>query len=452
MNIPYRRIYWRMALFIGAALAAFVALGAASLVFVASFELQSYVATRQGTLGQQAADILGRGGRPALEAWLRSEAMPDDVKIYVLDQDSVDILGRPLPRYLQGFIRDSVVGPAETTQTNYRPVRLAPQLVDRNGDAYAFLVLPSQITLWGSPATAIGLTLVALLVVASVAWLIARTFGRPIAELQHTVREIASGHIDARLPARITTRHDELGALASDFNSMADQIAALLAGRQQLMAELSHELRSPLARLQAALALAAHKQRIESADRERIEQEIQRMDGVIGDLLRFSRLGTTPAIQRRLLRLAPLLAALVADEEIEAGARGCRLQLRSTPELAVIGDPELLRSGLENILRNAIRYSPPYAEVEISAGITADNVVISFADRGPGVPADDLARIFEPYYRSSGSTDSGGTGLGLAIARRVFEAHGGSVSAMARHGGGLVVTARIPVAEVMADD
>ena len=169
------------------------------------------------------------------------------------------------------------------------------------------------------------------------------------------------------MPATITRRRDELGALAADFNSMADKLAALLASRQQLMGELSHELRSPLARLQAALALAEHRQSIGTTERERIEQEVQRMNLIIGDLLRFSRLDAAAAIVRRLVRLDSLLAELMRDEEIEAAAHPCRLALNAAPRLEMIGDPHLLRSGFENIVRNAIRYAPPDSVVDVVA-------------------------------------------------------------------------------------
>lgn len=449
--LPYRGIYLRMALYVGAALAAFVALAAGSLLLVASSELRSYVQARQSTLGQEAADVLTAGGRDALEHWLRTADLPDDVTIFVLDESSQDILGRPLPDYLKEFVRTSVVGPPETPGANYLPVRLAPHLVAADGTHYAFLPLPNRITLWGSPATALGLILAALLVIGSVAWFIARTFGRPIGELQSAVRELASGHLEARVPARFTRRHDELGALASDFNSMADQIANLLSSRQQLMAELSHELRSPLARLQAALALAAHREQLGPAERERIEQEMRRLDLVIGDLLRFSRLGTAAAIQRRLLRLDQLIAELVSDEQIEAAAHACTLKVDAARDLTVVGDPELLRSGLENILRNAIRYAPAGSTVEITAYAAGTQVIVTIADRGPGVPVEYLQQIFEPYFRvpaAGAGAASSGTGLGLAIARRVFEAHGGGVSANAREGGGLAVTARVPSADL----
>lgn len=449
-DLPYPRLYLRLAVWIGVALTTFILFGAASLALIASWELRGYIATKQSSLGQEAADVLTAGGRPALERWLRDEVHPPpNVTVYVLDADSHDILDRPVPGPYAGFVRNTVVGNPEPPGTNYRGVRLAPQLIAPDGTVYSFLVLPRGINLWGSPAIALGLAIVALLVIAVVAWLIARAFGRPIGELQRAARLLASGDTSARVPAALAARRDELGQLALDFNAMADQLSALLASRQQLMAELSHELRSPLARLQAALALAAHRQTVGEAERERIEQEVQRMDRVIGDLLRFSRLEAAANLARRLLRLDELLGELVRVEEVEASARGCRLELRAAGDLSLVGDPELLRSGLENILRNAIRYAPRGSAVEISAERSGERLRVRIADRGPGVPAGQLGRIFEPYVRvAPGEPPTTGSGLGLAIARRVFTAHGGNVSAAARDGGGLEVTVDLPALEI----
>lgn len=450
MRFPYQRLYLRMAFYIGAALLAFIGLAIVSVVAVASFQLESYIATKQSALGKTAANVLASGGRPALEKWLRTDAaVPPDVTIFILDESGTDIFGRRVPPSYANFVRHSVVNAPELPDSNYRPVRLAPQLIGPDKRAYAFLVLPNQITVWGSPATAAGLLIAALLVIATVAWLIARTVGRPIGELQVAVRELALGHTKARVPATITRRRDELGSLAADFNSMADKLAALLASRQQLMGELSHELRSPLARLQAALALAEHRQSIGTAERERIEREVQRMDLVIGDLLRFSRLDAAAAIVRRLVRLDSLLAELVRDEEIEAAAHRCRLALAATPDLEMIGDPQLLRSGFENIVRNAIRHAPPDSVVDVVAKRDGTRLKVTILDRGPGVSPELLTRIFDPYVRAPKSADdSSGTGLGLAIARRVFEVHGGNIVAKPRPGGGLMFSVELPATEL----
>jgi len=450
MELPYPRLYLRMAVYIGATLAAFILIGAAILALIASYELQGYVATRHGNLGLEAADVLTAGGRPGLQRWLSEEAdIPPDVSVFILDQAGRDILGRELPGEFITFIRNFAVTPADETESNYRPLRLAPQLVGPDGQIYAFIVVPKTIGIWGSPATFLGLITVALLVIGSVAWLIASRFGRPIGELQSTVRQLASGHIDARVPKAISSRRDELGALAADFNSMADQLQSLIDSREQLMQEMSHELRSPLARLQASLALATHRQRLDDVERELIEREVRCIDQTIGEMLHFSRLDAPATLAHRLIRVGKLLRELVDVEEIEARARGCRLELTSEPNLQVIGDPDLLRSGFENILRNAIRYAPADSCVELSAQKNESGIVIKISDRGIGIPEQYLDRIFEPFFRVKNSvSDASGSGLGLAIAKRAFQVSGGNIIAEQRDGGGLTFTITLPAADL----
>ncbi|MDP6437951.1 MAG: ATP-binding protein [Gammaproteobacteria bacterium] len=450
MQWPRSRLYLRMAVHIGAALAAFIALGAAALATIAAFELRGYVETRHSTLGREAARVLVSGGRPALENWLRTDAdIPEDVSIYILDRNSKDILGRKLPDLYQNFVQTSVVGADNDETANFRAVRLAPELIGPDNESYFFLVLPKGITIWGSPATALGLITAALLVVASVAWLIASGVGRPIGELQRAVSELAAGHTDARVPASIAGRRDELGVLAANFNAMANQLDGLIASREQLMREMSHELRSPLTRLQTAIVLASEHNKLDPSEQERIDMEIRRMNQAIGEMLHYSSLDTRVTMQRRLLRVGKLLRRLAEVEELEASDHGCTINVDKESNLAVVGDRELLRRGFENILRNAIRFAPSGSSIDITARRKGKFIVVEISDRGPGVPTADLEHIFEPYTRSTDTSDrSVGTGLGLAIVKRVFERHAGEVIASLRDGGGLTIRVKIPAAEL----
>jgi two-component system OmpR family sensor kinase len=458
VKLAYPRLYLRTAAHIGLALAAFVLVGAISLGLIAAWELRGYIETRHSSLGEEAARVLDEGGRTALVIWLRDDAdIPADVSIYILDDKGQDILERQLPDQYTEFVRESVIGEPIAPGSNFKPVRLAPELLGKNGEIYAFLVLPKGISLWGSPATALGLLIVALLVIASVAWVIARAITRPVSELQLAVRELASGNITARVPSNISERHDELGDLAADFNSMARQLSELINARENLLREMSHELRSPLARLQAAIALAAQRNSLEPSEYQRIEQEIDRMNRVIGEMLRYSSLDVSVPPKKKLLRIDKLLKELIKVEEIEATSKGSLLNLDTQNELTTVGDPELLLSGFENILRNAIRYAPEGTTIDIVAkldeepgnGNRKSMIVVDISDRGPGVEAQHLERIFEPYVRvASGAHDFDSTGLGLAIVKRVIERHAGTVVAQPREGGGLTVTVRIPAAKL----
>lgn len=452
-KLPSRRLFLRTSLYIGVAIASFVSIGVISVLLVAAAELRGYIETRAGTLGEQAAAVLADGGSEALRNWLLNEAdIPAGVSIYVLDDASRDLLGKQLPEQYSDFVRDSVIGKPAGVDSNYLPVRLAPQLIAPDGQRFAFLVLPKGISLWGSPATIVSLIIVALLVISIVAWLIARTLSNPISELQLAVGELAVGHTDARVPQTISSRPDELGALAADFNSMADQLAELITGREALIREMSHELRSPLARLQAAIALAAEKGTLPAGEHDRLEQEIARMNRVIGEMLRYSSMDTSIVPRQRLVRIGKLLDELVQDENIEAQTHQCKLRLDKQPNLSVLGDPELLRSCFENILRNAIRYAPAESSIDISATRNDDpegTIIVEISDRGPGVTTEQLERIFEPWYRvARGAHHQDSTGLGLAIVRRVAEHHGGSVFAEQRAGGGLTMRVSLPAADL----
>ena len=445
------RLYLRMALYIGAAIAGFVLLGLASLVLVASKQLENYLVAREGSLGRDAARVLAEGGTPALRRWMTTPGtLPDGVVLYVLDGEGRDLGGQTLPPQYVRFVNRFVLGAVREEETYFRPIRLAPLLIAPDGRRYAFLLLPERIAPWGSPAALTALILAALIVIAVIAALIARAFGQPINELQSVVRSLAGGRITSRAPETLTARQDELGELARDFDVMAAQIERLLAARQQLMRDMSHELRSPLARLQAAIALAERKHPLPQAEHARIVTELERMNQAIGDVLRLTRLESEPLRTKHLLKLDELLTTLIADERDEAAARDVELILESSGLLEVVADPQLLRSGFENVLRNAIRYSPPHSSIQITARLDGDNnnsIVVTLEDRGPGVPREMLERIFEPYTRLSADADDGqGSGLGLAIARRVFEAHGGRIMAEMAEPCGLRVRVLLPAA------
>lgn len=457
---PGSPLYWRLFLTVAAAIVLFIALALVTLALLVSHELDGYVHARQSPLGQQAADVFTRGGRAALRSWLTGGAtgIPGDVTVYVVAPDGSELLGRELPGWSARMMRAIAAHGPDPHPDNYRPTVLAPQLIGPDGDVLSLFVMPRNVGPWGSGTTTLALLALALLVIAAAAWLVARALTRPISELQLAVRGLASGRIEARVPERIAQRGDELGTLATDFNAMAERLAQLLEHRERLLRDVSHELRSPLTRLQAATVLAAHRGGLAPDDRERIDREIRRIDVLIGDILRYSRLGDAGSMARRLVRIDELLRDVARDGELLAAGRGVTLRLLAAPGQVAVGDPALLRSAFDNLVRNAIRHSPPGSEVEIAAA-TGDTIDIEVRDRGEGVPAQYLERIFEPWFRvprepapgGGPSVDGGGStdgGLGLAIARRVFGLHGGDVSARLREGGGLTVAARLPPAQV----
>lgn len=452
---PGSPLYWRLFLTVAAAIVLFITLAVVTIALLVSRELEGYVHARQSPLGQRAADVFTHGGPGALRAWLTSDkaGIPRDVTVYIVAPDGSELLGRELPGWSARMMRAIAAHGPDPHPANYRPTVLAPQLVGPTGEVLSMFVMPRNVGPWGSSTTTLALIALALLVIAAAAWLVARALTRPISELQLAARALASGHAEARVPAHIAQRGDELGALATDFNAMADRLARLREHRQRLLRDVSHELRSPLTRLQAATVLSAHRGGLAPEDHERIEREIRRMDTLIGDILRYSHLDDIAAMARRLVHIDAVLRDVLRDGEIVAAGREVALELAAPPGLLVVGDPELLRSAFDNLVRNAIRHSPPGGKVEIAATAAGPFIEVEVSDRGEGVPAEYLERIFEPWFRlpraalREHAVPSSG-GLGLAIARRVFALHGGAISARQRAGGGLTLAIRLPSAQV----
>ena len=278
--------------------------------------------------------------------------------------------------------------------------------------------------------------------------LLARYFSRPIRVLRAAMETSATGDLNARAGASMGSRQDELAELGHAFDRMADKIAVLLDAQRRLLHDVSHELRSPLARLQASIGLMRQDPKTTAAALERIESESMRMERMIGELLTLSRLeADATGREPEVVSVNELLAALVHDADLEADARLVTLQLELGADRQVLGDPELLHRALDNVIRNAIKYGPANQAIEVNVKLDepSQRYVCTVSDRGPGGPADMLDAIFEPFVRVQGNEAVRGVGLGLALAKRTMAAHGGSVQATLREGGGLVVTLTLPL-------
>jgi len=211
-------------------------------------------------------------------------------------------------------------------------------------------------------------------------------------------------------------------------------------------------LRSPLARMRLAVGLARQPAADLVRQLDRLEREIERLDGLISQVLKLARLhGTESLFERESVDVDEVIEEVVRDANFEAAVKGCKVALKGAAQSTVHGNRELLRSAIENVLRNAVRYSPLGAQVDVAVERDA-GLSILIRDRGPGVPAGDLERIFEPFYRvaESRDRDSGGEGIGLAITSQVMKAHGGSARAENRLGGGLEVRLSLPLAALSA--
>lgn len=271
---------------------------------------------------------------------------------------------------------------------------------------------------------------------------------RPILRLRSATHELSGGNLGARATRGMERRRDEIGGLVRDFNQMAERLEALVTSQQTLLRDISHELRSPLARLNVALGLA--RQRATEAEQpmlDRIEREAERMNQMIGQLINLARMETASGPpQPSPVQLDEIVRQVADDAEFEAQQRNCKVNLEASRTCSTEGNPDQLRSAVENIVRNAVRYSSPGSSIDIS--LRSDNgwATVEVRDHGPGIPDADLDKVFRPFYRVATARDreSGGTGLGLAIAERAVRLHGGTVKAENLQKGGLRVTLKIP--------
>jgi two-component system sensor histidine kinase CpxA len=233
------------------------------------------------------------------------------------------------------------------------------------------------------------------------------------------------------------TRKDEIGDLGHAFNDMAERLETLLTAERRLLQDISHELRSPLARLNIAIELARHAENRDAAA-ERLQREADRLTSLVGSLIEVTRIEGDPAA----VRSEPLSAGAIVDEvvkgcTVEADARQCRLVVRNDITRELIGHPELLRRAVENVLRNAIRYAPRETDVSVEAVDSPSGITITVRDWGPGVPEADIPRLAQPFFRVDEARDSasGGIGLGLSIASRAVRLHHGSLVVENAHPG-----------------
>lgn len=325
------------------------------------------------------------------------------------------------------------------------------------GDAGEYVVIgkqsrPSPWLFFIVPETLPWRLLAIAIVTGLVSAVLARYLTRPIQTLRGAARKLAKGDLDVRVSGELEGADTETLALGQEMDRMAERIQDLLESQRRLLRDVSHELRSPLARLNLALELVRRQSSKEATTAlDRIERETERLSAMIGELLTLSRLESGAAIERpEVLDLSELVEEIGADAGFEAEQKGARVELHVEPNLLVDGNPELLGRAIENIMRNALRFTERGSTVRVDLELRGEELELRVRDHGPGVPADSLEDIFKPFYRVADdrARQTGGVGIGLAITHGAVAAHGGSIVAKNAKGGGLVVEMRLPRAQV----
>jgi two-component system sensor histidine kinase CpxA len=423
-----------------------------------------------GLYAQTAAEILERDGRGALADYLLRVERASGVRAAVLDESGEELAGRPLSTEAKELARRaSASGPFIFEPPRPHQPPLAAQLVRSPRGALLILVgeLPRpefpgpEPPRLGEPGSLLfglrqlGPRLLAVLVIGALfCYGLARYLATPIVKLRGTTRELADGNLTARVSQGLIRRRDEIGYLGRDFNLMAGRIQSLVEAQRRLLGDISHELRSPLARLRVALELA--RRRAVGAEAapalDRMEREAETINEMIGQLLTLARVEIgTEGLKNVRVDLCALLSDVADDADFEARSRGRFVRVTACEACTTTGVAELLRSAVENVVRNAVRYTAEGTTVEISLAIeTAGRerrAIIGVRDFGPGVPAEAINDIFRPFYRVEDARDrqTGGSGLGLAIAARAIHLHEGTITAANAPGGGLTVEISLPV-------
>lgn len=414
-----------------------------------------YTETESRVVMTQIAQVLERGGEAELVIWLRAnQSIRTNTRLLVIRSDGQELLGREVPSSLVHSFAAPDRNASPAGSIDVLPPRPVPELVDREGHHYA-IVMPgwrhlSRVHLFPLlPVEArFFVVLLGLVIIASVSALLTRSIARPVHALRQATRRLSAGELDTRVTDEVVSRSDELGELGRDFNGMAARLQALAQAREQLLRDVSHELRSPLARMRVALGLVTPGDTDTDLVLTRLETEVARLDHLIGQVLSLARLDSSIGeTTTQSVDLTDLINIIARDAEFEGQSR--RVSVTATcPDQPVVipGREAWIASAIENVVRNAIRYSAADSAVDVNLRTGADGTLIEVADRGCGVPEADLCRIFEPFYRvaTARERESGGDGIGLAITARVMQLHGGSAVAESRVGGGLLIRLWFP--------
>src|SRR5256885_8922965 len=406
----------------------------------------------QAQILSQAVQTYETGGQAALAQYLDQVRQSQGVRAYLLDENDQELSGRRS----RDWAKDGEHRRPRSSRGGFlgwmaaRPQRQS--ITSASGHRYTLVMFPPPHGPFGDLGIhGLGI-FIAILSSGLVCFLLARYLTSPVVRLRAATQKLAAGDLTARAGVPPPGRHDEIAELVRDFHTMADHLETSVKAQARLLNEISHELRSPLARLNVALGLSRQRSGPEAQSAlERIELEANRLNELIGRLLTIARLESgDQAMQKVPTRLQELIREIAQDAEFEAQSRKCHVDVTKVDDCMVMGDPSLLRSAVENVVRNAIQYTREGTDVQIHLecrqGATGTEAIIKISDSGPGVPDEALDKLFRPFYRidDARGRQTGGVGLGLAIAERAVRLHGGTIQAGNRSEGGLMIGIRLP--------
>ncbi|MEA2540403.1 MAG: two-component system, OmpR family, sensor histidine kinase CpxA, partial [Acidobacteriaceae bacterium] len=448
MNSLFLKIFlwfWTAFVIVGVTLVVVVAVTRSNTTMLAGLSVYLPFEARQATY------IYERDGKSALQRHFDHLSEMGLAKPYLLDENWNDVLGRTPPAQAVEFAKVARSDAALVRKFKGWKAVAAQQVVGEGGHKYTIMAIMSRPPVVGvikdlGYKTLLGL-LAVLLVGAPFCFLLACHIANPIVRLSEAAGRIADGWLNTRSGQSIRSRGDEIGRLGVSFDRMAERIESLVRGQQRLFGDISHELRSPLARLSVAEGLLRQcppEERTEYLDR--IALEVEHLDQLIGQFLTLARINSgadSSRIER--VELNSLIQEVAVDGNFEARAKCCAVRVDSENQCTTTGAREQLRRAIENVVRNAIRYTQPSTEVEITIreqrASAISRAVIQVRDHGPGVSSEHLEKIFLPFYRipTINGESTNGAGLGLAITDRIVRMYGGSVSAANALDGGLIV-------------
>ncbi len=365
------------------------------------------------------------------------------LQIYVLDANGNDVYGRSLPFAVRRFFQRSTAPAAGTVRFD------DPRVWAHREGLRGYQVVGYQsVYPFGRalvrPGTRILLLIVALVVSAVVSYVLARFIVLPVKRLRQAGQRVADGDLTVRVAHTVGGRTDDIAQLARDFDAMTERIEQLLHNQQRLMRDVSHELRSPLARMQALLSIARQKD-ADTSLVDRMERESERLNELIEQILTYARMEADTEIRKRDIDLIDLLTTVAEDASIEGETQNKSVVVRGPQRLLLTADNALLHSVFENVVRNAVRHTAADSNVIIQISDSDQQVLISVQDKGSGVPDDALGLLFEPFYQVDDRRSSGdSSGVGLAIAERGVKLHQGRIWAENTSSGGLTVNIQLP--------